>query len=61
MDVNLIPVLNLFGPIIIVVTGFMVILPMWGFNITTVLLGAGVVGMILGLALQDSLSNLFRG
>ena len=61
VDDNLIPVLNLFGPIIIVVTGFMVILPMWGFNITTVLLGAGVVGIILGLALQDSLSNLFSG
>ena len=37
------------------------ILPLWGVNITSVLLGAGVLGLVLGLALQETLGNIFSG
>ena len=61
IDDNLIAMLNLFGPLMIVIVGVLFILQLWGYNITSVLVGAGVIGLILGLALQDSLSNLFSG
>jgi small-conductance mechanosensitive channel len=61
IDDNLVAMLNLFGPLIIVIVGVLLILQLWGYNITSVLVGAGVIGLILGLALQDSLSNLFSG
>lgn len=61
VDDVLIPVLNLFGPVALVLAAALIILPMWGFNVTSVLVGAGVVGLVLGLALQDTLSNIFSG
>ncbi len=61
VDDVLIPVLNLFGPVVLVLAAALIILPMWGLNVTSVLVGAGVVGLVLGLALQDTLSNIFSG
>ena len=61
IDDNLIPILNIFGPLAIVVIGVLMVLPMWGLDISSALVGAGVIGLVLGLALQDSLSNLFSG
>ena len=61
IDDNLIPILNLFGPLAIVIVGVLMVLPMWGLDISSALVGAGVIGLVLGLALQDSLSNLFSG
>jgi len=56
-----IPLINLFGPLFLIVAGALLILPLWGVNVTSVLLGAGVIGLVLGLALQDTLSNIFSG
>lgn len=61
VDDVVLPVLNLFGPFVILINAGLIILPMWGLNVTSVLLGAGVVGLILGLALQETLSNVFSG
>lgn len=61
IDDNLIPILNIFGPLAIIVVGVLMVLPMWGLDISSALVGAGVLGLVLGLALQDSLSNLFSG
>jgi small-conductance mechanosensitive channel len=61
IDDNIIPILNIFGPLTILVIGVLMILPMWGMDISSALVGAGVIGIIVGLALQDSLSNLFSG
>ncbi len=61
IDDNLIPILNIFGPLAIVIVGVLMVLPMWGLDISSALVGAGVIGLVLGLALQDSLSNLFSG
>ncbi len=49
-----------------------IIIPLWyfaerlliilfGFDLNAILVGAGVVGLVLGFALQDTLSNLFAG
>ena len=61
LDDVLIPVLNLFGPMILGIIAALIILPLWGVNITSVLLGAGVIGLVLGLALQEPLGNIFSG
>ena len=61
IDDVLIPVLNLFGPLLLVTVAALIILPLWGVNITSVLLGAGVLGLVLGLALQETLGNIFSG
>jgi MscS family membrane protein len=61
VDDVLIPVLNLFGPLLLAIIASLIILPMWGVNITSVLLGAGVLGLVLGLALQETLGNIFSG
>ena len=61
VDDVVVPLLNLFGPIVIALIGALIILPLWGINVTSVLLGAGVAGLVLGLALQETLSNVFSG
>ncbi len=61
VDDVLIPVLNLFGPVVLILSSALIILPLWGFNITSVLVGAGVIGLVLGLALQSTLANIFSG
>jgi MscS family membrane protein len=61
VDDVLIPVVNLFGPVVLVLAAALIILPMWGLNVSSVLVGAGVIGLVLGLALQDTLSNVFSG
>jgi small-conductance mechanosensitive channel len=61
IDDNILPILNIFGPLMILVIGVLMILPMWGLDISSALVGAGVIGLVVGLALQDSLSNLFSG
>ena len=61
IDDVLIPIFNLFGPVFLVLAAALIILPMWGFNVTSVLVGAGVIGLVLGLALQSTLANIFSG
>jgi MscS family membrane protein len=61
LDDVLVPVLNLFGPVVLVLGAALIILPLWGFNVTSVLVGAGVIGLVLGLALQSTLANIFSG
>lgn len=61
VDDILIPVLSLFGPLLLVTIAGLIILPMWGVDISSVLVGAGVLGVVLGLALQETLSNIFSG
>ena len=59
VDDVLIPVVNLFGPVVLALVAALIILPLWGINVTSVLVGAGVIGLVLGLALQETLSNVF--
>ena len=61
LDDVLVPVLNLFGPLLLLIAAALIILPMWGVDVNSVLVGAGVIGLVLGLALQETLSNIFGG
>ncbi len=61
VDDILLPVLSLFGPLLLIIIAGLIILPMWGVDVSSVLLGAGVLGLVLGLALQETLSNIFSG
>jgi MscS family membrane protein len=61
LDDVLLPVLNLIGPLAIIITASLIILPMWGVDVSSILVPAGVIGLVLGLALQDPLSNIFSG
>lgn len=61
VDDILLPVLSLFGPLVLILVAALLILPMWGVDVSSVLLGAGVLGLVLGLALQETLSNIFSG
>lgn len=61
VDDVVIPIVNLFGSLLVIILATLIILPQWGVNVTSVLLGAGVVGLVLGIALQDTLSNIFSG
>lgn len=61
IDDVLFPALNLFSPLVILVAGALGIFPIWGIDVSSVLVGAGVVGLVLGLALQEPLANVFSG
>lgn len=61
VDDILLPILSLFGPLLLIIIAGLIILPMWGLDVSSVLLGAGVLGLVLGLALQETLSNIFSG
>lgn len=61
IDDVLVPVLHLFGPPLLILIAALLVLPLWGINVTSVLLGAGVLGLVLGLALQETLGNIFSG
>ena len=55
------PLFNNLGKIVIVTFGIYFILLSWDININGFLASAGVLGIVLGLAAQDTVSNLFAG
>ncbi len=61
IDEVLLPLFRKIGKVIFVVIGFMWVLHLWGIDITPYLAGVGISGLVLGLALQDSLKNVFGG
>jgi MscS family membrane protein len=61
VDEVLLPLFHKFTKVIFVIVGFMWVLHLWGIDITPYLAGVGISGLVLGLALQDSLKNIFGG
>ncbi len=61
LDDTLLPLFRKLADVIIGITGFVIILNHWGISVTPFLAGAGVIGIILGFALKDSLANIFGG
>ncbi len=61
LDEILLPLLHKGIKVIFVVVGFLLVLNIWGFDITPYLAGVGIGGLVLGFALQDSLKNIFGG
>ena len=61
LDDTLLPLFRKLAGVIIGIIGVVIILNHWGISVTPFLAGAGVVGIILGFALKDSLANIFGG
>jgi small-conductance mechanosensitive channel len=61
VDDLVIPLLSTVGPLIAFLTGLIAILQYLGVNVTVLATSIGIIGLIIGLAFQDSLSNLFSG
>ncbi len=58
---RLLPSLDKVGGLLIVVVGILLAVQNLGFNVTLLLAGLGVLGLIIAFAAQDTLSNLFSG
>lgn len=61
IDEVLIPLLDKVGGIVILVFGAIGIVSYMGYNITFLLAGVGVFGLVIAFAAQDALSNFFSG
>ena len=61
VDDVLLPLFNKVTKVLFVVIGLLWILKIWKIDITPYLAGVGISGIVLGLALQDSLKNVFGG
>jgi len=61
LDETALPLLNRIVQFVVLAVGVLVALDFLGINITAVLAGAGVVGLAVGFAAQDTLSNLIAG
>lgn len=61
VDDVLLPLFHKIVSVIFMIVGLMWILRIWGIDITPYLAGAGIIGIVLGLALQDSLKNVLGG
>jgi MscS family membrane protein len=61
IDEILLPLFQKAGKVVFVIISLMWVLNIWKINITPYLAGVGISGLILGMALQDSLKNVFGG
>ncbi|MBL7100740.1 MAG: mechanosensitive ion channel family protein [Nanoarchaeota archaeon] len=61
IDDALLPLFHKTAKVLFFILGGIVILKVWGFNVGGLLAGVGIAGMVLGLALKDSLANIFGG
>jgi small-conductance mechanosensitive channel len=61
LDDVLIPLLDKFGGVLIIVFGAFYLLSTLGINITVFLAGAGIIGIVLAFALQSTLGDFFSG
>lgn len=61
LDEVLLPVFHRATKVVFIVITILWVLHIWQINITPYLAGAGIIGLVLGMALQDSLKNVFGG
>jgi len=61
IDNALLPLFHKISKTLFLVFGVIIIIRSWGFNVNSLLAGVGIIGMVLGLALKDSLANIFGG
>lgn len=61
IDESLLPLFRKAVNVFFILVGILGILKVWEINITPYLAGLGIGGLVLGLALQDSLKNIFGG
>lgn len=58
---EVLPVTHSVVKVVLALIGFIVILQIWGVQIWTLLASIGIIGIILGMALKDSLEDVFGG
>lgn len=58
---SVIPLIANLSGIVIYFIGFLVILSLWGFDITPLLASAGIAGFAIALAAKDTIANFFGG
>jgi MscS family membrane protein len=61
IDNDLVPLFKKTVRVVIFIAGIIIVVGAWGIDVTGLLAGAGIAGLILGFALQDSLKNIFGG
>ncbi len=61
LDEVLLPLFHKFSKVVFVIVALMWVLNIWGVDITPYLAGVGISGIVIGLALQDSLKNILGG
>ena len=61
VDEVLLPLFHKSAKVIVIIIAILGVLKVWGVDITPYLAGVGISGIVLGLALQDSLKNVFGG
>jgi MscS family membrane protein len=61
VDETILPLFHKTLGVVFVVVAIMWVLNIWGIDITPYLAGLGIGGLVLGLALQDSLKNILGG
>ncbi len=60
-DDLIIPLASKLIPTLIIISALLILLQIFGVNVTPFLAGAGIIGLALGLAAQAPLSNFFSG
>jgi MscS family membrane protein len=61
LDDVLVPLLDKLGTVAIVIIACVYLLSYSGINVTVIVAGMGMAGLVIGLAAQDTLSNFFAG
>ncbi len=61
LDRLLVPILDTLGKVAVLFVGFMVLLGFLGVDVGILMASFGVAGLVVALAAQDTLSNLFSG
>ncbi len=61
VDERLIPALEKVGAVVIAIVGLILAVQSLGYDITLVLAGFGVIGLVIAFAAQDTVSNFFAG
>ncbi|HEX9340082.1 MAG TPA: mechanosensitive ion channel family protein [Thermoplasmata archaeon] len=60
-DDHVVPALEKIGAVVIVILGLVFAVQSLGYDITLVLAGFGVIGLVIAFAAQDTVSNFFAG
>jgi len=61
IDEVILPLFHKVAKVIFFIIAFMWVLDIWKIDITPYLAGVGISGLVLGLALQDAMKNIFGG
>jgi len=57
----MLPLIHKLSKVVLIIACLMFILNIWGKDITGLVAGVGIAGIVLGFALKDSLGNIFGG